>query len=197
MLSTAAKNTMLDALGITHASLHSAFSNTGANEISGGSPAYARKAITQAAAASASMTFTAMPVFDVPGGGTVVQWLGYWSAITAGVFKGMAPLSPSAPLEFTTDLTANTIFAPAHGYVNTNKVVFYGGTVPAPLVEGTIYYVVTAATDTFQVAATSGGAAIDLTAHASASVLVSRIEPETVGTQTTLTPSVMTIALTN
>lgn len=46
-------NAMLDAIGITHVSLHSGFPGTGgANEISGGSPAYARGAITFGAAAA-------------------------------------------------------------------------------------------------------------------------------------------------
>ena len=43
----AAKNSMLDALSITHISLHDDDpSTTGANEVTGGSPAYARKAAT-------------------------------------------------------------------------------------------------------------------------------------------------------
>lgn len=52
---TTAKNTMLDALTVTHASLHSADPGaTGTNELAGGSPAYARKAVTVNAAAIAA-----------------------------------------------------------------------------------------------------------------------------------------------
>ena len=54
MFTTAAKNAMLNAEGTTHLSLHSAWSATGANELSGGSPAYARKSAGLAAASSGS-----------------------------------------------------------------------------------------------------------------------------------------------
>ena len=41
-----AKNTMLDAVAPPYGSLHTAYSATGANEVAGGSPAYARKPLT-------------------------------------------------------------------------------------------------------------------------------------------------------
>ena len=71
---------MLGALGVTQASLHSADpGQNGANEISGGSPAYARKAVTFGAAASGSITQSGTdPVFDVPAGATVA-FVGYWA----------------------------------------------------------------------------------------------------------------------
>lgn len=88
-----AKNAMLNQLGtlITFASLHSADpGTTGTNELAGGSPAYARKAIAWAAAASGAMAKTASnPVFDVEGGDTV-SYVGYFSAVTAGTFYGSA-----------------------------------------------------------------------------------------------------------
>lgn len=69
------KNAMLDAItAITHISLHSADpGTTGANEISGGSPAYARKSVTYPAASGGERTIAEenAPVFDVPGGATV------------------------------------------------------------------------------------------------------------------------------
>jgi hypothetical protein len=42
-------------------------------------------------------------------------------------------------------------------------VILSGGTAPSPLVLGTVYYVVSATTNTFQLSATQGGAAINLT----------------------------------
>ncbi len=54
MYTAACKNLMLDAFGITHISLHTAYSASGANEVTGGSPAYARKAISFSAAGSGS-----------------------------------------------------------------------------------------------------------------------------------------------
>lgn len=82
-LNDTAKNLALDALGtaITHLSLHSA-ANAGA-EISGGSPAYARKAITFDPATGAVLSASGSVSFDVPGGATVTH-VGYWSAATGG-----------------------------------------------------------------------------------------------------------------
>lgn len=188
-------NAMFDnGFAVTHASLHSGFpGNTGANEISGGSPAYARKAITKNSAASRQLTFTANPVFDVPAS-TTVSWAGFWTASTSGTCLAYAPAG-GTPFEFVCDLTADTIIAPAHGLSNGQQIVFYGGTVPGGLTEGTIYYVISAATDNFQVSATSGGSAINLTSQAAATVLCSRIIPEAFGSQGTFTLNSPTIAL--
>jgi hypothetical protein len=90
--STLGKNAMLDALGAlaVFVSLHSGDpGDNGANEISGGSPAYARKAITWNAAASGSMDNSNVPVFDVPAA-TTVSYVGFWSAVTNGTFYGAA-----------------------------------------------------------------------------------------------------------
>jgi hypothetical protein len=54
-----------------------------------------------------------------------------------------------------------------------------------------------ATTDTFQVAATAGGAAIDLTGQAAASYVVSKIVEATFAGQGTHTVTSQTLALTN
>src|SRR5690242_14087501 len=77
-------------VGATHASLHSAYSASGANELAGGSPAYARKALTWAAASGRSKATSASAVFDVPAS-TTVRWVGFWDASTSGNFLGMVP----------------------------------------------------------------------------------------------------------
>lgn len=85
-----AKNAMLDALAgvAVFASLHTADpGTTGANEVSGGSPAYARKAITWNSAAAGALDNNANPVFDVPAGTTITH-VGLWSAASAGTFYG-------------------------------------------------------------------------------------------------------------
>ena len=88
----AAKNTMLDALTITHASLHDGAPGTaGDNEVSGGSPAYAREAVTINAAAAGSRALNADVTFDVPA--CTVMHVGYWSAITGGTFHGSDPVT--------------------------------------------------------------------------------------------------------
>ena len=86
----AAKNLMLDALGAVavYVSLHTADPGTyGSNEVSGGSPAYARKAITWNSATAGSMDSSNTPVFDVPAS-TTVAYVGFWSASTSGTFYG-------------------------------------------------------------------------------------------------------------
>lgn len=84
------KNVALDGLGAVavFASLHTATPNSsGSNEVSGGSPAYARKALTWSAAATGSKATSNTPVFDVPAG-TTVAFVGMWSLVTGGTFYG-------------------------------------------------------------------------------------------------------------
>ena len=86
------KNAMLNALGAlaVKASLHTADpGESGTNEITGGSPAYARKAITWNAAGSGTMDDSNVPVFDVPAS-TTVSYVGFWSLVTGGTFYGSA-----------------------------------------------------------------------------------------------------------
>lgn len=170
-LTVAAKNTMLNALSVDTTSLHTAFPGvTGANEVTGGAPAYARKAVTFGAAAGGSRALSAAVTFDVPA--TTVRWFGFW---VAGTYVGYAP-NGGAQLLFQIDVSGNLVRSSAHGLSNGQKVVFFNSTVPAPLVEGTVYFVVSATTDTFQVSATSGGAAIVLTATGSGCALSTIIE---------------------
>ena len=182
------KNAELNADPSAYISLHTAYSATGANEVSGGTTAYARKAATWGAASAGSRALSAAVTFDVPGDAitpVVVNFVGRFDALTAGNFCGMSALG-GGEKKFSVDLTANTIIEPAHGRANGSRVVFLGGTAPGGLTAGTIYFVVGAATDTFQVAATSGGAAIDLTAHPSAGCVVSTLVPQQYTSQGTL-----------
>lgn len=88
-LNDAAKNIGLDAIGdaILFMGLHNGDpSTTGANEIAGGSPAYARQPIDFNAAATGNLDSSLQPTFDVPA--TTVQYVSYWSAVTGGIFYG-------------------------------------------------------------------------------------------------------------
>jgi len=90
--SSLGKNAMLNALGAlaVFASLHSADpGESGTNELTGGSPAYARKAITWNVAGSGTMDDSNVPMFDVPAG-SVVLYVGLWSLATGGIFYGSA-----------------------------------------------------------------------------------------------------------
>lgn len=88
-LNPTARNAMLDATASVWPpdtlSLHTAdpgnAASPAAGELSGGSPAYARKAITWAAASAGSKSSSGAVVFDVPGGNTVSH-VGYWRGAT-------------------------------------------------------------------------------------------------------------------
>lgn len=106
-LSTTSRNVALNALRgtapasiIGFASLHTADpGTTGANELTGGSPAYARKAISFAAASAGAMAMTGTaPKFDVRSGVTITH-VGFWTAATGGTFMGSGTLS--SPSSFT------------------------------------------------------------------------------------------------
>lgn len=179
-LVTTAKNTMLDALTVDTLSLHSGFPGlTGANEISGGAPAYARKAVTFAAASGGSRATSATVTFDVPA--TTVRWVGLWSGAT---YMGYAP-NGGTPKEFVATPSTDIVNCTAHGYADTQTVVFYTGTTPTGLTEGTVYFVRDATADTFKVAATSGGVAIDITGAGSTDCVVSAITEEVYAAQGT------------
>lgn len=83
----AAFNTALAAYGsglITHIGLFN-----GGAEITGGAPAYARKAVTWTGAAGARSP-SADIVFDVPAGATVTNWRGFTAATGGTDYEGAA-----------------------------------------------------------------------------------------------------------
>jgi hypothetical protein len=188
-------------VGATHGSLHTAYSTTGANEVTGGSPAYARKAATWAAASGRSKATSAGMAFDVPAG-TTVRWCGLYDALTVGNFLGMVPNGGGVPQPFSvnaTGVTANTLDAPSHGFSAGNSVVVWAANpaepLPTPLAEGTVYWVIATGltTDAFQLSATSGGSAIDLTAAGAG--FAQRIVEEVFGAQGTHTVTTATMTL--
>lgn len=67
---------------------------------------------------------------------------------------------------FTVDIATNEIIKTAHGYSNNDFFKFTNvgsGTSPSPMATADLYYVVNATTDRFQIAATEGGSAINIT----------------------------------
>lgn len=185
---TATLNTMLDALTFTLASLHTAFpGTTGASEVTGGSPAYGKKTIVMNASSGGARALNASVVFDVPA--TTVRWIGYWNGVT---FLDCAPNGGGTPKNFMAIPSTDLVYSTAHGYPDTTKIVFYNGTPPNGLTEGTVYFVRDATTDTFKVAATSGGVAIDLTGTASFQCVVCAITEDVYAAQGTHTLSTTT-----
>lgn len=180
-----ALNQMLTTLAgqFDQVSLHTAWSASGANEVTGGS--YARQAITWNAAASGALDSSNAPSFSVPSGQTV-RFIGFWeTGASPDVFQGMLPNQQTGdvvPRRFIVDTTNNQISMPAHGLVVDEAVVFIGGTPPSPLVEGTVYYVVDVLTDAFGVQSTQGGSPgtpIGLTTQGDEDVRIWQIREET------------------
>jgi hypothetical protein len=170
-LSTSGKNASLDALAalIDFVSLHNAIPNdSGSGEIAGGAPAYSREAIAWAAASGGSVSKDATdPVFDVPGGGTEVKFVGYWSLATGGTFYGFGPINGGSIRGVGSALaSSDTITSRGHGLVNGDRVIVFpsgDAAIPAGLSSATEYYVVGASTDTFQLSLTLAGAAVNIT----------------------------------
>lgn len=146
--------------------------NSTGTEAIGGTPAYARQAVTWGTAASGQLTNTNALTFDVPAG--TYAYLSYHNASTGNTnnYRGYGPMVGASPVKGfgTVDsagVTANNIQSAAHGLANADRVTVYNvfaESLPTGLTEGTLYFVVGAATDTFQVSLTSGGAAVDITA---------------------------------
>lgn len=88
IFSDAGKKLKLDSLGTFTLSLHTGDPGTNgtANEISGGSPAYARKSASFGASTTINSTtvsrvLSSSVTFDVPAS-TTVSWVGVWSGTT-------------------------------------------------------------------------------------------------------------------
>jgi hypothetical protein len=183
--------------------LHTAPGQAGA-EVAGGSPAYARKAITWQAAGAVTQgakDITAAVTFDVPAG-TTVRGVGLWSATTAGTIRAWSPAGASArraiAVNDATDVTNNDIWSPAHGLVAGNSVLFWatiGAVLPTGLAEDTEYFVIATgiSTDSFRVSATLGGSAVDITAIGDGDV--QKFTPEVFAGQGTYQVAAFTVSL--
>lgn len=188
-LSTVAADYTLDQFGTNKAlygSLHTAYSASGANEVTGGSPAYARQALTWAAAAANSKSLTGTYTWNVPGS-TTVYWVGFYDALTSGNFQGMAAAGNASAFAFTAVSATSILTAPGSGYTSNQMVVVLptgGSTTPGGLVVGTVYFVKSPSSDTFQLSATSGpGGAVSISADGSG--IIQAIVPEPFGSQGT------------
>lgn len=186
----------------THLGVHTALGQGGA-EVAGGSPAYARKAVSWNAAASRIKDITAGVTFDIPAG-TTVRMVGAWSASSAGTIRAWSPIGASARRAVTvadsTDVTNNDIWSPAHGLVAGNSVCFWatiGAVLPAGLSEDTEYFVIATgiSTDSFRVSATLGGAALDITAIGDGDV--QKFTPEVFAGQGTYNVTAFPVTLVN
>lgn len=172
-----------------------------ATEASGGSPAYARQLVTWGAAASGQKSNTNALTFELPAGTYAFLTLWNTATLNSGTqYRGYLPLNGSVKGFGTvdaTDLTNNTITSSGHGLVNGDRVIVYNvfaETIPGGLTEGAVYFVVGATADTFQVALTSGGAAVDLVTT-QGELYLQKVIPEVYGAQGQLTVAVGAIVL--
>jgi hypothetical protein len=208
VISDACANALLDsavAAGLTTTpflSLHTGFPPTTGpgNEVTGGSPAYARKSFTFSAASGRAKAMSAAQTFDIPAG-TTVRCVAEYDASTAGTQKCWSPAGASARRAFSVvaaDLAGNTIQSPAHGLVAGNSVLFWptiGAALPTGLSEDTEYFVIAAGltTDVFEVSTTLGGSAVDITAIGDGDV--QKFTPEVFAGQGTYQVTTFTVSL--
>jgi hypothetical protein len=204
------KNEMLDALDeantkITHVAVWQLTDpGTGVNatgsEATGGSPAYARQAVTWGAAAGEIKQNTNAITIDLPAG--TYGFLCWFNASTGNTnnYRGYAPINGTVRGFFSVDttLTNDQFLSPGHGLTNGDRVMLFnafGTALPTGVSEGTVYFVVNVATDTFKVSTTSGGAAVDLTAVGGGEGYFEKIIPETFASQGQLTVAVGALTL--
>lgn len=92
-------------------------------------------------------------------------------AISGQSFSGtkaqLIVTSGVAPFAFTVDTATDTFTAAAHGLSNNDRVMFIGSSLPTGIKSTIRYYVVSAATNTFQVSLDESGPAVDVTATGS------------------------------
>lgn len=109
-LNNSGKNALLEGLvsQAAYASLHTGDpGSTGANEVTGGIPAYARKGIAWGSPSDGAVATTQSITFDVPGSITI-RFLGYWSASTGGTFLGSRPLDTNQTFASQGTFTVNS-----------------------------------------------------------------------------------------
>jgi len=175
--------------------------NAAATEATGGSPAYARIAVTWGTPASGSVSNTGALTFDVPAG--TYGFFTLWNASSGNtnnfrgysVFGGATPKKGFGTVD-STNVTNNTITSNGHGLANADRVILFnvvGETIPAGITEGGAYFVVGTATDTFQISLTSGGAAVDLTGQGE--VYFEKVVPEQFAGQGQITAAIGALVL--
>jgi hypothetical protein len=146
-------------------SLHSdSPGETGANELTGGS--YARQTIAFAVAAAGTASNSAQEEWDLTGvtAGDVTH-IGLFDAVSAGNFLWSVPLGGDSDT-FTAADTGDLFTSYGHGRSTNDRVELGtapGSALPTGVSEDTVYWIIGAAADTFQLSLTMGGGAIALT----------------------------------
>lgn len=173
-----------------------------ATEATGGSPAYARLAVTWGTPSTGTVSNTGALAFDVPAG--TYGFFTLWSASSGNsgtqfqgflVFGGAAPKKGFGTVD-ATNVTNDTITSNSHGLVNTDRVICFnvvGETIPTGITEGAAYFVVGSTTDTFQISTTLAGAAVNLTGQGE--VYFEKVVPEIMTGQGQITAAIAALVL--
>lgn len=102
-----------------------------------------------------------------------------YAAINSGTTGATAPTG-NTPVTFDANATTNEIEKTAHGLTNGKKVKFTGAYLPGNIIQNTIYFVVGATANTFQVSRSSGGAAIDFSSAGHSATYTAIVSDDTV-----------------
>ncbi|MFF4417487.1 hypothetical protein ACFYY8_33600 [Streptosporangium sp. NPDC001559] len=174
--------------------------NYAGTEATGGSPAYARQAVTWGAASGGQKANSGALTFDVPAGSYGFLLLFNASSGNTNTYLGYLPLNGSVKGFFSVDttLTNDQLLSVAHGLADGDRVQLFNvfsESLPTGLTEGTVYYVVGSTTNTFKVSATLGGSAVDITAVGGGEGFFQRVVPEVFGSQGQITVAIGALVL--
>jgi len=187
---------LINNIGIFTAADPGTGTNYTGTEATGGSPVYARQAVTWGAASAGQKANTNALTFDVPAG--TYGFFGLFSASTgnSNTYRGHIPFGGSSAIKgfasVDTTLTNDQFLSVAHGLSDGDRLQLRGVFAEAlptgtGLTAGALLYVVNSATNTFKVSTTLGGAAIDLTALGGGEIYWQRVVPEVFASQGQIT----------
>jgi hypothetical protein len=167
-LTNAGRDTLI-ASGLRSTITHLGLATPTGVELSGGSPAYARKAVSWTATGGTGIVDnTAQLDFDVGGTSGTPVTIGrvlLRGASSGGTDYGWFPVGGALPMLVTVDASNDTFTNFGHGLINGSQVFFEpvsGGSLPSGISQGTMYQVNNASTNAFQVL--TGLATLNVTA---------------------------------
>lgn len=175
-LTTQGRNDLLTN-GLTAFTHVGAYTDLGTTEVAGGS--YARQAVTWTTAASGVRDNNAQLSIPIPASTTVMVG-SIHSASSAGNLEAWFQIGSTLRGVATLQASDDIFRSDAHGLSNDHRVfvtTVAGEALPNPLSATTLYFVITATTDTFQLSTTSGGASVAITTDGE--VVWARTVPET------------------
>lgn len=185
---------------VTHVGIHTLTdpgtgTDANAGEATGGSPAYARKAVSWSAAGSGTQSNSGSLTFDVPAGTYGFFTLFNSLTLNSGNFAGYIPFGGAATVKGfgevdSTGVTNDTITSSGHGLTTDDRVIVYNvfaESIPTGITEGTIYFVLASGltADVFKISTTSGGSAVNITGQGE--VYFQKVVPEVFAAQGQIT----------